>query len=68
PVDLCAGMLVRAVRDQHELERACQALAADPGHMPNADGVSLPLTTPGTVARPKVGLYHFTARESFNTL
>ncbi|MEU3725780.1 ATP-grasp domain-containing protein [Streptomyces sp. NPDC031705] len=30
PVDLCAGMLVRAVRDEHELERACQALAAFP--------------------------------------
>ncbi|MEU9034103.1 DUF4232 domain-containing protein [Streptomyces sp. NPDC048352] len=43
-------------------------IIADPGHMPNADGVSLPLTTPGTVARPKVGLYHFTARESFDTL
>ncbi|MFD7556373.1 ATP-grasp domain-containing protein [Streptomyces sp. NPDC059835] len=30
PVDLCAGMLVRAVRDEHELERACQALAEFP--------------------------------------
>lgn len=30
PVDLCAGMLVRAVRDERELELACQALAAFP--------------------------------------
>ncbi|MFF2779381.1 ATP-grasp domain-containing protein [Streptomyces sp. NPDC058052] len=30
PVDLCAGMLVRAVRDEHELERACQDLADFP--------------------------------------
>ncbi|MFF5705536.1 DUF4232 domain-containing protein [Streptomyces sp. NPDC012794] len=43
-------------------------ILADPGHMPNADAVSLPLATPHSVARPKVGLYHFTARDSFNTL
>ncbi|MEU2391330.1 ATP-grasp domain-containing protein [Streptomyces sp. NPDC007369] len=30
PVDLCAGMLVRAVRDERELELACQALAEFP--------------------------------------
>ncbi|MEU9719642.1 DUF4232 domain-containing protein [Streptomyces sp. NPDC047976] len=41
---------------------------ADPDHMPNADGVHFPLATPGTVAHPKVGLYHFTARDSFKTL
>lgn len=43
-------------------------ILADAFHMPNADGVSLPLTTPGTVAKPKVGLYHVTARDSFKTL
>ncbi|MFJ2747202.1 DUF4232 domain-containing protein [Streptomyces sp. NPDC087297] len=43
-------------------------ILADPGHMPNADGVSLPLATTGTVAKPRVGLYHFTARDSFDTL
>ncbi|MGW7312770.1 hypothetical protein [Streptomyces sp. NPDC054865] len=42
--------------------------AADPSHMPNADGVSLPLATTGSVARPRVGLYHFTARDSYDTL
>ncbi|AZM92672.1 MULTISPECIES: DUF4232 domain-containing protein [Streptomyces] len=41
---------------------------ADGYHMPNADGVSLPLATPGPVVKPKVGLYHFTARDSFQTL
>ncbi|MFB8041336.1 MULTISPECIES: ATP-grasp domain-containing protein [Streptomyces] len=30
PVDLCAGMLVRAVRDERELESACQELADFP--------------------------------------
>ncbi|MBT2544166.1 ATP-grasp domain-containing protein [Streptomyces sp. ISL-44] len=30
PVDLCAGMLVRSVRDERELELACQALAEFP--------------------------------------
>ncbi|MFD3873575.1 ATP-grasp domain-containing protein [Streptomyces sp. NPDC058623] len=30
PVDLCAGMLVREVRDERELERACRDLAAFP--------------------------------------
>ncbi|WP_328792723.1 DUF4232 domain-containing protein [Streptomyces sp. NBC_00273] len=43
-------------------------ILADPSHMPNADGVSLPLATTGTVAKPRVGLYHFTARDSFDTL
>ncbi|MFF4582546.1 DUF4232 domain-containing protein [Streptomyces sp. NPDC001389] len=43
-------------------------ILADPSHMPNADGVSLPLAAPGAVARPKVGLYHVSARDSFKTL
>ncbi|MER6444003.1 DUF4232 domain-containing protein [Streptomyces venezuelae] len=43
-------------------------ILADPSHMPNADGVSLPLATTGTVAKPRVGLYHFTARDSLDTL
>ncbi|MCJ0873044.1 ATP-grasp domain-containing protein [Streptomyces sp. AP-93] len=30
PVDLCAGMLVREVRDERELEAACRALAEFP--------------------------------------
>ncbi|WP_030760591.1 ATP-grasp domain-containing protein [Streptomyces griseus] len=30
PVDLCAGMLVRAVHDERELERACRDIAAFP--------------------------------------
>ncbi|MFI8500221.1 Rossmann-like domain-containing protein [Streptomyces sp. NPDC085524] len=30
PADLCAGMLVRLVRDEYELERACRDLAAFP--------------------------------------
>ncbi|MFJ7208558.1 DUF4232 domain-containing protein [Streptomyces sp. NPDC098789] len=41
---------------------------ADAEHMPNADGTSLPLTAPGKVAAPKVGLYRTTARESLGTL
>ncbi|MEU8437622.1 DUF4232 domain-containing protein [Streptomyces sp. NPDC029216] len=43
-------------------------IVADPSHMPNADQVSLPLATPQSVARPKVGVYHFSARDSFNSL
>ncbi|MGE7384892.1 DUF4232 domain-containing protein [Streptomyces sp. NPDC004126] len=43
-------------------------ILADGYHMPNADGVSLPLTTPGAVVKPRVGLYHSTARDSFKTL
>ncbi|EFL19262.1 conserved hypothetical protein [Streptomyces sp. C] len=43
-------------------------ILADPDHMPNAVSVRLPLAAPGTVARPKVGLYHFTDRDSFKTL
>ncbi|WP_405456184.1 ATP-grasp domain-containing protein [Streptomyces sp. NBC_00101] len=39
PVDLCAGMLVRAVRDAHELELACQALAAFPVNARGQDRV-----------------------------
>ncbi|MGW7342963.1 hypothetical protein [Streptomyces sp. NPDC054854] len=31
-------------------------------------GVSLPLATTGSVARPRVGLYHFIARDSYDTL
>ncbi|MFD7031668.1 DUF4232 domain-containing protein [Streptomyces sp. NPDC059917] len=41
---------------------------ADAAHMPNADGTSLPLTVPGKVAAPKVGLYRTSARESLGTL
>ncbi|UQW99401.1 DUF4232 domain-containing protein [Streptomyces sp. RerS4] len=43
-------------------------IVADPSHMPLADSVRLPLTAPGTVVRPKVGIFHFTARDSLNTL
>ncbi|MET3987155.1 DUF4232 domain-containing protein [Streptomyces sp. PvR034] len=41
---------------------------ADAEHMPNADGTGLPLTAPGKVAAPKVGLYRTSARESLGTL
>ncbi|MFB7515470.1 DUF4232 domain-containing protein [Streptomyces sp. NPDC056144] len=37
---------------------------ADQRHMPNADGVSLRLTKPGTVAHPKVGLYRTNTRDA----
>ncbi|WP_327305484.1 DUF4232 domain-containing protein [Streptomyces sp. NBC_01298] len=37
---------------------------ADKEHMPNADGVSLKLTKPGTVATPKVGLYRGNTRDA----
>ncbi|MFD0358261.1 DUF4232 domain-containing protein [Streptomyces sp. NPDC127110] len=43
-------------------------ILADPDHMPNAVIVRLPLSAPGTVARPKVGMYHFTDRDSFKSL
>ncbi|MFJ3875953.1 DUF4232 domain-containing protein [Streptomyces sp. NPDC090077] len=43
-------------------------ILADGYHMANADGVSLPLAVPGTVAKPRVGLYHSSARDSFETL
>ncbi|MEU8779646.1 DUF4232 domain-containing protein [Streptomyces sp. NPDC048606] len=43
-------------------------ILADAHHMPNADGVSLPLVSTGTVAAPRVGLYHLTARDSLDTL
>ncbi|MDJ0382476.1 hypothetical protein [Streptomyces sp. G-G2] len=41
---------------------------ADPAHMPNAEGASLPLAKPGSVVKPKAGLYRATAAESLNTL
>ncbi|MET9695332.1 DUF4232 domain-containing protein [Streptomyces sp. NPDC006529] len=44
------------------------SVLADAAHMANADGVSLPLAEPGTVAKPKVGLYRAGARESLGTL
>ncbi|MFE4264328.1 DUF4232 domain-containing protein [Streptomyces sp. NPDC056883] len=37
---------------------------ADQEHMSNADGVSLRLTKPGSVANPKVGLYRTTTRDA----
>ncbi|MFF4371574.1 DUF4232 domain-containing protein [Streptomyces sp. NPDC001594] len=43
-------------------------ILADPAHMPNADATSLPLAAPAAVARPRVGVYHFSARDSFNSL
>ncbi|GAA0317939.1 hypothetical protein GCM10010302_66250 [Streptomyces polychromogenes] len=43
-------------------------ILADPAHMPNADATSLPLATPAAVSRPRVGVYHFSARDSFNSL
>ncbi|MET8293785.1 DUF4232 domain-containing protein [Streptomyces sp. NPDC005180] len=39
---------------------------ADKEHMPNADGVSLRLTKPGSVANPKVGLYRTTTHDALN--
>ncbi|MER5759527.1 DUF4232 domain-containing protein [Streptomyces sp. NPDC002082] len=41
-------------------------ILADKEHMPNADGVSLKLAKPGTVANPKVGLYRTTTRDALN--
>ncbi|MCX5297016.1 DUF4232 domain-containing protein [Streptomyces sp. NBC_00193] len=41
-------------------------ILADKEHMPNADGVSLQLAKPGSVANPKVGLYRTTARDALN--
>ncbi|MEV6570333.1 DUF4232 domain-containing protein [Streptomyces sp. NPDC051577] len=41
---------------------------ADGSHMPNADGVSLPLAEPGSVVKPKVGLYRTNAGDSLKTL
>lgn len=37
---------------------------ADQEHMPNADGVSLKLAEPGSVANPKVGLYRTNTRDA----
>jgi hypothetical protein len=39
---------------------------ADKEHMPNADGVSLQLDKPGSVANPKVGLYRTTTRDALS--
>ncbi|MET8749301.1 DUF4232 domain-containing protein [Streptomyces sp. NPDC004667] len=39
---------------------------ADKEHMPNADGVSLPLAKPGSVANPKVGLYRTNTRDALS--
>ncbi|MFE1442243.1 ATP-grasp domain-containing protein [Streptomyces sp. NPDC058739] len=43
PVDLCAGMLVRAVRDERELELACRALAEFPVNARGQDRVPVVL-------------------------
>ncbi|MFE2141908.1 DUF4232 domain-containing protein [Streptomyces sp. NPDC059456] len=39
---------------------------ADKEHMPNADGVSLKLAKPGSVADPKVGLYRTNTRDALS--
>ncbi|MFF3217118.1 DUF4232 domain-containing protein [Streptomyces sp. NPDC002886] len=39
-------------------------ILADKEHMPNADGVSLKLTKPGSVSHPKVGLYRSNSRDA----
>ncbi|MFD8144591.1 DUF4232 domain-containing protein [Streptomyces sp. NPDC059708] len=39
---------------------------ADAEHMPNADGVSLRLAKPGSVATPKVGLYRTNTRDALS--
>ncbi|MFK0197778.1 DUF4232 domain-containing protein [Streptomyces lavendulae] len=39
---------------------------ADKEHMPNADGVSLKLAKPGSVADPKVGLYRSNTRDALS--
>ncbi|MFF3617851.1 DUF4232 domain-containing protein [Streptomyces sp. NPDC002467] len=39
---------------------------ADKEHMPNADGVSLQLAKPGSVANPKVGLYRTNTRDALS--
>ncbi|MER7511473.1 DUF4232 domain-containing protein [Streptomyces lavendulae] len=39
---------------------------ADKEHMPNADGVSLQLAKPGSVANPKVGLYRTNSRDALS--
>lgn len=39
---------------------------ADKEHMPNADGVSLKLAKPGSVANPKVGLYRTNTRDALS--
>ncbi|MBT2457692.1 DUF4232 domain-containing protein [Streptomyces sp. ISL-86] len=44
------------------------SILADREHMPNADGVSLPLAKPGSVVKPKIGLYRTGARESLSTI
>ncbi|MBT2467449.1 DUF4232 domain-containing protein [Streptomyces sp. ISL-66] len=42
------------------------SVLADKEHMPNADGVSLRLAKPGSVANPKVGLYRTNIREALS--
>ncbi|MER5727546.1 DUF4232 domain-containing protein [Streptomyces sp. NPDC002138] len=44
------------------------SVLADATHMANADGVSLPLAEPGTVAQPEVGLYRGSARDAMGAL
>lgn len=39
---------------------------ADKEHMPNADGASLQLAKPGSVANPKVGLYRTNTRDALS--
>ncbi|MCX5196068.1 DUF4232 domain-containing protein [Streptomyces sp. NBC_00249] len=41
-------------------------ILADKEHMPNADGVSLRLAKPGSVADPKVGLYRTNTRDALS--
>ncbi|MFD6884977.1 DUF4232 domain-containing protein [Streptomyces sp. NPDC059957] len=42
------------------------SILADKEHMPNADGVSLRLAKPGSVAHPKVGLYRTNTRDALS--
>ncbi|WP_405979904.1 DUF4232 domain-containing protein [Streptomyces sp. NBC_00158] len=42
------------------------SVLADKEHMPNADGVSLQLAKPGTVANPKVGLYRTNTHDALS--
>ncbi|MEC4020582.1 hypothetical protein [Streptomyces sp. H27-D2] len=43
-------------------------ILADGKHMSNAQGVSRPLAKPGSVVKPKVGLYRSNALASLKTL
>ncbi|MFD5142806.1 DUF4232 domain-containing protein [Streptomyces sp. NPDC058401] len=42
------------------------SILADKEHMPNADGVSLKLAKPGSIANPKVGLYRTNTRDALS--